>query len=37
MGVVSRPEKMNDTCMKTMYTGTMDRDFTVIEKISFGI
>jgi hypothetical protein len=29
MGVVLGPEKMNDTCGKTMNTGMMDRGFTV--------
>jgi hypothetical protein len=26
---VQGPEKVNDTCMKTMYAGMMDRGFTV--------
>jgi hypothetical protein len=29
MGVVPGPEKMNDTCRKTVHMGTMDRGFTV--------
>jgi hypothetical protein len=29
MGHVHGPEKVNDTCMKTMYAETMDRDFTI--------
>jgi hypothetical protein len=29
MGDVQGPEKVNDTCMKTMHAGTMDRGFTV--------
>jgi hypothetical protein len=30
MGDVQRPEKVNDTCMKTMHAGMMDRGFTVL-------
>jgi Tfp pilus assembly protein PilX len=26
---VQGPEKVNDTCMKTMHVGTMDRGFTL--------
>jgi len=29
MGDVQGPEKVNDTCMKTMHAGTMDRGFTL--------
>ena len=28
MGNFSEPEEMNNTCMKTTYTGTTDRGFT---------
>jgi hypothetical protein len=30
MGNVQGPEKVNDTCLKTMHVGTMDRGFTVL-------
>jgi hypothetical protein len=30
---VQEPEKVNDTCVKTMHTGTMDRGFTVYNSI----
>jgi hypothetical protein len=30
MGIVAGPEKMKNTCGKTMHTGTMDRGFTVL-------
>jgi hypothetical protein len=29
VGDVQEPEKVNDTCMKTVHAGTMDRGFTV--------
>jgi hypothetical protein len=29
MGDFMGPDKVNDTCGKTMHTGTMDRGFTV--------
>jgi hypothetical protein len=29
MGDAQGPEKVNDTCMKTMHVGTVDRGFTV--------
>jgi hypothetical protein len=29
MGDVQGPEKMNDTCRKTMHSGMMDRGFSV--------
>jgi hypothetical protein len=29
MGDVQGPEKVNDTCVKTMHAGMMDRGFTV--------
>jgi hypothetical protein len=29
MGDVQEPQKVNDTCMKTMQAGMMDRSFTV--------
>jgi hypothetical protein len=31
MDIVLGPEKMNDTCGKTMDTGNMDRGFTEYE------
>jgi len=31
MGDVLRPEKITDTCGKTMHTGTMDRGFSVLK------
>jgi hypothetical protein len=31
MGSVQLSEKVNDTCMKTVHAGTMDRDFTVLK------
>jgi hypothetical protein len=30
MGLISGPNKANDTCGKTTVTGTMDRGFTVL-------
>jgi hypothetical protein len=30
MGDVQGPEKVNDTCVKTMHAGTMDRGFTLL-------
>jgi hypothetical protein len=30
MGDVQGPQKVNDTCVKTMHAGTMDRDLTVL-------
>jgi hypothetical protein len=30
MGDVQGPEKVNNTCMKTMHAGTMDRGFSFI-------
>jgi hypothetical protein len=32
MGDVQGPEKVKDTCVKTMHVGMMDRGFTVIGK-----
>jgi hypothetical protein len=32
MGLISEPNKADDTCGKTMVTGTMDRGFTVYSK-----
>jgi hypothetical protein len=31
MGLISGPNKADDTCGRTTVTGTMDRGFTVIE------
>jgi hypothetical protein len=31
MGDVQGPEKLNDTCVKTMHMGTMARGFTVLK------
>jgi hypothetical protein len=30
MGIVLGPEKINDTCMKVMHMGMMDRGITVV-------
>jgi len=32
MGDVQGPKKVNDTCMKTMHGGMMDRGFTVCKR-----
>ena len=32
MGLISGPNKADDTCGKTTVTGTMDRGFTVYQK-----
>jgi hypothetical protein len=34
MDNVQEPEEVNDTCVKTMHLGTIDRGFTVHYKIS---
>jgi hypothetical protein len=34
MGLISGPNKANDTCGRTTVTGTMDRGFTVYECMS---
>jgi hypothetical protein len=31
MGDVQGPEKVNDTCVKAVYAGTMDRGFTLLQ------
>jgi hypothetical protein len=32
MGLISGPNKADDTCGRTTVTGTMDRGFTVLKK-----
>jgi hypothetical protein len=34
MGDVEGPEKANDTCVKTMHAGMMDRGFTVSRSVA---
>jgi hypothetical protein len=35
MGLISGPNKADDTCVPTTVTGTMDRGFTVLYFLSF--